>query len=208
MSAERDREEEEQLIKDLLDVALVKKQAVVVSRVGAVAQTFRERGGGTLREVFRRVSGSSVAKDVNSCFAELAEDGKQKFLQGFGFVLVGCTLAAIENGIIEGWDDKYYLELFNFDISGTPIPLETLQTLKEQARYEPTNPNQETTRLRELVIRDRSFCQVFNQEELQLPQVVVAHLKTFNPNIISVFGWSIRIYSEVIQKMPQSEQNN
>lgn len=207
MPPERDREEE-QLINDLLDIGLVKGQAVGVSRVGAVAQTFRERGGEILREVFRRISGGSVAKDANSCFAELAEDGKQKFLQSFGFVLVGCTLAAIENGIIEGWSDEYYLDLFNFDISGTPIPLETLQTLKEQAKYEPVNPNQETTHLRESVIRDRSFRQVFNQEKLQLPQVVIAHLKTFNPGIVSAFGEAIRIYSEVIQRMPQSKKNN
>lgn len=207
MSTERDQTEE-QLINDLLDNALVKKRESRVSPVGAVSQVFRTRGGEILREVFRRVSGGSVAKDVNSCFAELAEDGKQKFLQGFGFVLVGCTLAAIEDGIIEGWSDEYYLNLFNLDISGTPIPTETLQTLKDQAKYEPVNPNQETTRLRELVIRDSSFRLVFNQEKLQLPQVVVAHLKTFNPGIVSVFGRTIRIYSEVIQRMPQSKKNN
>lgn len=155
-----------------------------VSKPVALGLTMKNEGREMLREVFSTSSDKSIAQDINSATRELSYKSRVKFLYGFGEVVLGSMLEALEKGIFE-WDDEAFFAYLNDAITGTPIPKINLSDAMKIIRSLPKKSAEDQAKvIRETLKEDNGFLAFLDDSSIQnqkLPQTIYAFLYNVQP---------------------------
>lgn len=100
-----------------------------VSKPVALGLVMKNEGRDILKSILSSTSNFNIAPDINSVLNDLNESNRRKFRYGFGEVILGSTLEALEKGIFE-WDDEVFVSNFNEAIMGTPLSQVELADIK------------------------------------------------------------------------------
>lgn len=126
-----------------------------------------------LKSATAPVVSGPVAESMDSIIRKMSRDQSKQFLMGLGGICLGCIIRSLESAVMDGWDDGVFVDLFNSAISGTSIPILSLEHIANMVSKPRRTPNEETTIVREELRRDNTFLGFFDRESRdRLPRIL------------------------------------
>ncbi len=182
-------------------IKILMDQRGTISRVNAVATAMREEGRTLLLEAGHSTSGEAIARDMGAWYDSLPNHFKPKASRGLGLVMVGSVVSALEVGLVDGWDENIYFSLYNdFAARGMPVETDTPAKLLQSYGGKQGSPDNETTKLRNIIQRDeKKTLEIFLGNLTYLPHIIQTHLATFGPPVMASFRQGVRTYAEVLK---------
>ncbi|MBI4096433.1 MAG: hypothetical protein HY425_01820 [Candidatus Levybacteria bacterium] len=183
-----------------------------VSKPVALGLVMKDEGSANLKEL---LSGNSDTLSMQSIVSGLNDWSKEKFLYGFGEVILGSVLHALEQGVF-GWDDKVFVDNLNETVKGTPIPQAKLTDIKAALRRHQQKDgsrlrtSQEQTQIIRSILSERSekrdmtflsFIQRSSYQRALLPQAVYVFIYELQPLAGEALSAILPTYKEILMRL-------
>ncbi len=143
----------------------------------------------------------NIAPNINFILNRLMESDQRKFRYGFGEVVLGSIIEAVERGIFE-WDDEVFVADFNEAIIGTPIPRVQLSDLIDIIKRQKIRTAREQSQItRTSLDKDPKFLQFLENSESQhaiLPQTIHAFIYSVQPFAGEALEGILPVYKEAL----------
>src|SRR3989344_147004 len=202
LESERNRFDPDEIVRNsgiLWQVALDRRRPI--SQKVAVAQEMGSIGKDLVRETLDGVSRGNVAPDINFVLKGLSHENTAKFLLVIGGILLASIINSLESGIINGWEDKVFVDNYNSRIIGTPLPTIKAKESGDDSKIPNPSPQEETEVIYKEVKKDPSFLGFFNKgNEKTLPLVVFSFLDS-QPSLRQGLYMVVPYYKEAISKL-------
>lgn len=164
----------------------------------AIAQVLREKGRELILQ-FCPHEVRNISEDPFSFLKAMSGGERKRVFTGWGLVVVGSIVEAIERGICHEWDDGCYLALYNGALTGTPFPAISKEMLATKESPE-ISPQEVTTNLIEAAIKDKTFGIFFRKSNLR-PPIINAYLAGISPPLAEVLGKTVTTYLEILREL-------
>lgn len=178
-----------------------------MSPKGAIALALQDLGRNKLNEALEPIlrSGNAVFLGMGDIMRMMTSDEeKTKLFIGFGSVLLGGIISALEDCVVDGWDYDHLAATLNRGLWGTPIEKFRKEDFAVNFPGQtPLSPHEESARIRRVLSQDKgTFIGFFEPDTRNLPGGLRHHL-TKTQNIFFI-KFALPFYEEAIRTHPKS----